>query len=246
MCPLAADDGSTGHLVGDVRGGEVHVWDVALGAGAAGVGGLLSPSERERMQTFVSSADRRRYGQAHGATRLILGGYVDRPPAAIEFRADELGKPRLAGSELAYSLAHSGDRALVAVRWADPVGVDLEHVRPLPDADALLRTSFSRREREHITGGGGGARELLRLWTRKEALLKATGEGLRTPPREVDVLDDGPRAGWRLFDLDVEPGWVAAVAVRGSVRRVRLLSWQKKSRPVGDGPARASGEEVLL
>jgi 4'-phosphopantetheinyl transferase len=225
--------------------GEVHVWVVQL-RGAAGADLVLSPWERKRMDRFVSAADRHSYGLAHTSRRLILAMYLDCSPEQIDIRPDELGKPSVVGTKLEHSLAHADDRGLVAVGWGRSVGVDLERVRRIPDAEALTRSAFTPRERDHLDRAGDKVGELLRLWTRKEALLKATGEGVRETTRELDVLDDQPRAGWRLVDLELGSDYVGTVAVDWSVRCIRRLDWQKKSRPAGDGPARASGEEVLL
>jgi 4'-phosphopantetheinyl transferase len=246
MCTQTA--GGRHRLVAAVRGGEVHVWSVALrGSLSPAAVELLSEPERERMDRFVAAADQRRYGLAHVALRLILSDYLAQAPAEIELRVAALGKPSVAAGELEYSLAHAGDRALVAVAWGWSVGVDLERVVQFDDAVAAARAALTAAEREHVLRAADDrARELLRLWTRKEALLKATGEGVRAAPRELDVLDDEPRPGWRVSDLKAGPGWVGAVAVPAAVTQIRQLRWQKKSRPAGDGPARASGEEVLL
>jgi phosphopantetheinyl transferase len=229
----------------DRRDGEVHVWVVPL-RGPGAESHLLPAAERERMERLASAADQHRYGLAHASRRLILASYLNCAPEQVDIRTDELGKPGVRGSELEHSLAHAGDRALVAVGWGRALGVDVERVHRMPDVEALVRGAFTTREREHLAAARDEARELLRLWTRKEALLKATGEGVRDWTRGLDVLDDEPRAGWRLVDLELGADYVGAVAVDAGVTRIRQLDWQKKSRPAGDGPARASGEEVLL
>lgn len=204
------------------RRGEAHVWAVPLeGAGAPLVTGLLSDAERTRMERFVHAVDGRRYAHAHGAMRIILGWYLDRAGESVELEPDELGKPRVAGTELQVSLAHANDQALVAVgrRW--PLGVDIERVRELPDAEAFKLACFTERERALLDDAADES-ELIKLWTRKEALLKATGEGLRTAPREVEVLTPEPRPGWQLADLTPAAGYVGAVAVGAKTRRVVL------------------------
>lgn len=173
------------------------------------------------MERFVFVDDRRRYAHAHGAMRQLVGGYLGLGPSSIELTHDELGKPRVVGTELQVSLAHADELALVAIGWDAPLGVDVERIRYLPDAEALTQTYCTELERVHLDRCDGDA-ELIRLWTRKEALLKATGEGLRTHPRAVDVLDSDPLPGWRLFDLAPARGYAGAVAVRHQVKSVMI------------------------
>lgn len=173
------------------------------------------------MERFVFVDDRRRYAHAHGAMRQLVGDYLGLAPSSVELTHDELGKPRVVGTELQVSLAHADELALVAIGWDGAIGVDVERVRHLPDAEALKRTCFTERERVRLERCDGDA-ELIRLWTRKEALLKATGEGLRTHPRAVDVLDSEPLPGWRLFDLVPARGYAGAVAVRRQVKSVMM------------------------
>jgi 4'-phosphopantetheinyl transferase len=207
-----------------LRSGDVHVWAVPLhGVTEPPLLSLISPTERDRMERLVFADDRRRYAGAHAAMRTILGEYLGRRPESLRLEPDQLGKPHLAGSDLQCSLSHAGELALVAIgrRW--PLGVDVEQARPLPDADALKAACFTERERKHLDRAGES--ELLRLWTRKEALLKATGEGLRTAPREVEVLAPEPRPGWGVVDLAPAAGYIGAAAVRKQTSRVVVTSF---------------------
>jgi 4'-phosphopantetheinyl transferase len=187
---------------------------------------VLSRSERSAMERFRFRDDQLRYGIAHAAVRVILSGYVREEPNRIELERDRLGKPRVVGSNVRYSLAHAGEYALVAIGRHRPLGVDLEPVRELPDADQLTRSCFTARERAHLQNAT--TEELLRLWTRKEAVLKATGEGLRRRLDELDVLDETGQHGWLIVDVALAPRYVGAVAMRDDVARIttRTFSWE--------------------
>jgi 4'-phosphopantetheinyl transferase len=151
----------------------------------------------------------------------------------LEFCYGPQGKPALAGvwsaSGWHFNLAHSLDLALLAVTRSGPVGVDVERIRPLRDVDQLVSRFFSPRESAAFQALPAEQKPdaFFRLWTRKEAWLKATGEGIAESLGRVEVsflpgeparllsLPGGPAAlsGWRLHDLDPGPGFIAALAV---------------------------------
>jgi 4'-phosphopantetheinyl transferase len=210
---------------------HVHLWDVALDRDAIGAAAaLLSPAEQDRAGRFRFADDRRRFTLAHAALRLLIGSYLDTEPRLVELEQPrEHGKPGVVRSELEFSMSHAGERALVAISPRSRVGVDVELVCRLPEAAALARAHFTEREQRHLTRAAD-QRELLRLWTRKEALLKATGEGLSRALKELDVLDPDPIPGLRLVDLAPEPGYVAAVAVAADTERIvtAIYEWEQK------------------
>jgi 4'-phosphopantetheinyl transferase len=181
--------------------GEVHVWLVPLGAAPA-------PGTRS--------------AASHAALRLVLGRLTGRAPEGLRFErrcghcgATGHGKPHLADrSELDFNISHSGELALIAVARGRRVGVDVERVRPRTDVLAIARGSFSVRERRAIESGetDEARREaFFRCWTRKEAYLKARGEGL------AGGLDTDPEeaGGWQIRSLRVPGGYSAAVAGEG-------------------------------
>lgn len=142
-----------------------------------------------------------RSGSADGALRAILHAVVGDDPRIVR---DDRGKPRLAGGELAFSVAHSGELAVIAVVAARDVevGVDVEQLRAMPDAARLAARFFAADEAALV------ARDPSRffpLWCRKEASLKARGIGL------IGLKLAEPVAGF-VADLDVGAGYVAAVA----------------------------------
>lgn len=210
-------------------GGELHLWHVPLEVApeqARRLGALLDAGERARMARLHAPADRRRFAVAHGALRLILARHCGVPAERLAFVAGPFGKPALAlPGAPEFSLAHSHERALLAVAAGLRVGVDLERVRPLADAPALAAAVCSPRELEALgpCSAPGFPRRLLQLWALKEAYVKGTGEGLARPLPEVAIgPGGGPAAasGWALQTLRLGPGYVGALAVEGPARVV--------------------------
>ncbi len=143
---------------------------------------------------------------ARVALRAVLGERLGVAPAEIVFALGAHGKPELAGASLRFNLAHSGDRALIAVSDVE-VGVDLE--RTARSSRAIERTLT---EGERTALGPDRHVELLRVWCRKEALAKALGGGLGWAPEEFDTSRPD---GFALIDLELDEGYVGALAVAG-------------------------------
>ena len=166
---------------------EVHLWSGSLDCTAAQRSGwqpLLSADERQRAAQYHFATDRHRYIVRRGMLRTILARYLRIDPLAVQFHRGPHGKLSLAGefspSKLDFSLTHSQGRSLVAVAGGQPIGVDLECVRPLPELDGLVNQCLSPSEKSWL-GTLSLAAQLhyfYRCWTGKEACLKALGEGL--------------------------------------------------------------------
>ena len=184
---------------------------------------LLDGHERDRLDSFRRDADRARYLAAHALARLALGDTVDADPAVLVFDRTcrcglPHGRPRLDGAGPAFSLTHAGELVGVAVHEA-PVGLDVERLRPLHDLAAMAAHACSPAETVADVAA------FFRLWTRKEALLKATGAGLSTPMSDITLGAHGVTA-WTgagapagpvwLRDLTPAPGHPAAVAGLGA------------------------------
>jgi 4'-phosphopantetheinyl transferase len=171
---------------------------------------LLSGSERERMSRYQAAADRERFAAGWSLARRRLAELTGTPAADLRFdRSCEHcgdprhGRPRLAGGGPSFSISHSGDRVVLAVRPDGPVGVDVERIGR--DVDRVRRFVLHPDEPADTAG-----LDLLRLWVRKEAVLKAAGLGLAHPMVKIN-LGDLP-AGVRVHDLDAGEGYLAAVA----------------------------------
>jgi len=155
---------------------------------------IFSADERERAAHFRFGDDRRRFLAAHHALRHVLGLALKREPGALAFEADAQGKPRLleAGG-LEFNLSHSVHQCLIGISTHRPIGVDVEVMQPVTDAEALARRHFTQSEFEQWERNPAGDRDrvFLQGWTRKEACLKALGVGLLMQPRSIEVGCDG-------------------------------------------------------
>jgi 4'-phosphopantetheinyl transferase len=173
---------------------EVHVWASSLAADAEAIAtytSALSSDEIERVARFRFELHRNRFITGRGWLRTVLARYLDRQPGELRFEYNENGKPSLHGSELAFhfNLAHCGDLAVLAITRAAEVGVDVERVRPLKDADDIADRFFSPTESDGLKALTAAEKPaaFFNLWTRKEAWLKATGEGLSDSLNQVEV-----------------------------------------------------------
>jgi 4'-phosphopantetheinyl transferase len=221
---------------GAAPGGErVHIWFVRTDLPAPSVARLravLDPDEQRRAGEILAPAGSRRYVVAHGAYRLILGRYLDLPPADIRWRRGPNGKPELADLDrtVQVNLSHSGDLAVIALTGDRPVGVDIERGPSVAAATGMSHRYYLPAEAEYVTAAPDPDEQVsrfVRLWTRKEACIKAAGgrlfEGLRLPvagtatPAGIVVSDHGGAlpGPYRVRDLPAPQGFRAAVALDG-------------------------------
>jgi len=215
---------------------ELHVWAVALTGDSHVYGQLLSPSEQQRLQRFRFADHARRYEIGHGALRLILAGYMNEEPAAIQFTQGPRGKPFVAGKGPYFNLSHSAKLALIGIAAVE-IGLDVEKVRHLESLVEIARRHFSPSEFDALNALEGDAQQLAfyRCWTRKEAYIKALGEGLSMPLDIFDVsLCEQPRLlacrdgregaeNWSMVDVSPGPEFVGAAALRGQPAKLRCF-----------------------
>lgn len=194
---------------------------------------ILSDDERARAGRFASRELLDRWSVSRAGLRAVLGRYARSAPAELQFEQGEFGKPFLADSgckDIHFNLSHSDNLAVVAVTAMGPVGVDVERVRAIPDWKRVANRFFSSSENAALSGVDRHQRELAfyNCWTRKEAIIKSTGEGLSarldafdvtlTPDEPATVLNDRrstiSEQSWRLQHLDPADGFVGAVAVQ--------------------------------
>ena len=241
---------------------EVHVWRVPLDKTlVAEMRPTLSPDECARADRFHFARDRNRFIVARGSLRMILGSYLDRAPAAVSFSYSNYGKPALLDensavtSGITFNLSHANELALIAVTCDRQIGVDIEFIRPDFASRRIAERFFSRQEVEVLRGlpAGQQADAFFNCWTRKEAYIKALGEGMSMPLHQFNVsLAPGSAAAllgnlrdpaevsrWALQDLAPGPGYVAAVAVEGP--GWQLECWQT---PIAWPAPLALGESI--
>jgi 4'-phosphopantetheinyl transferase len=239
------------------------VWRVALDhppVETAALRRVLSGTERRRADQFRFEHDRLRYEAARGALRIMLGRYLATDPALVVFAYGPRGKPRLEGhAGLHFNVSHSGGLALLAFARR-PLGIDVEHERDLPDAGEIAERFFSPREAERLRALPPSERRaaFFRCWTRKEAWIKATGEGLAQPLDSFDVSfatgeppglervagQPGEAERWWLADLRPAPGWAGALAMRGEPSALRTWDWEQAGGD-GNGARRERGQDDL-
>lgn len=229
-------------------GARVDVWLVRLDAPESSVSAAtarLSPDEQARAGAFRNDTARQNFVLAHAALRSILAQQLQLASAAIQFTTGPHGKPALTGTaagRLEFNLTHSGQLALIAVTARAEVGIDVEAIRPMPDALPLAKRFFSAHEAAELQEQP--AREqsaaFLNLWTRKEALAKATGLGIANSLARFEVAmgaeanvrtidgDAGLAAQWSLHSFQPAPGYVAAVAVRSPGARFGFHEFQSR------------------
>lgn len=213
--------------------GEVHVWRIELdcaATSAAALRGTLSLEEEQRAARFRSVELCERWTVARGALRCILAAYARCEPGVLVFRAGPHGKPALTWpvEDIPFNLSHTGGLALVAIAGIGRVGVDAEAVRSEIEVEDLSRRFFAPAEAAEILALSPDARlaAFFNCWTRKEAFVKALGDGLSVPldrfqvsvrrdqPARLLWVDGEESDHWSLLDVS-EPGVAAALVVEG-------------------------------
>src|SRR3989442_12351874 len=212
---------------------EVVVIRLAIGPAAVRASAvLLSDAERQRAGRFVLDRDATRFIVARAGLRQLLAARLGVRPESVELVYGARGKPALAlpgaDSDLRFNVSHRDEVAVYAFSFGREVGIDVEAVRMIRDADAIAARSFSRRENEAYRALDPRDRLLgfFNCWTRKEAFVKALGDGLAVPLDCFDVTlapgepakvlrvesTPGDDSGWWLDSLCPAAGYVAAIA----------------------------------
>jgi 4'-phosphopantetheinyl transferase len=228
----------------------IHLWTVRLVASENCFEKLqcaLSRDERDRAQAFQFERHQRAFVIGRGLLREILGWHLGQDPGSIEFRYSSNGKPALRNvgtSELQFNLAHSQDWAVYAVARGVELGVDIEYVHDLPDAELIAKQFFAQEEYWNLVTLHPNDRKeaFFNCWTRKEAYLKALGSGLSAlldgfqvslePGRPAKFLrldtDKPGLSDWTLYHLTPSEGFVGALAVP-------VTGWHLEERKFSNG-----------
>lgn len=202
------------------------------------VEGLLDAAERERAARVTRARARRRFVAARAMLRAVLATYHDEVAPGLSFTYGAHGKPAVAGrDDLAFNLSHSDEDAVLAVGRAISIGVDVERVRTDLRWEAVADRFFGPGELRALrsTPAPDRVATFFRLWTVREAYLKARGVGLDGFGAELPQLarEEGPELGestiaWRCAELSWLPGCAAAVVWRGSPRSIRRLDLPRR------------------
>ena len=222
---------------------EIHIWEFRSEVAdwpSRQVGSVLSAEEKERASRFHFQRDTQRFSVTRARMRSILGMYVQSDPRELRFVYTGHGKPSLGdkGADIQFNVSHSGDLAVLAVATGREVGVDIEQVRNNVECEQLAERFFSPGER-------GMMRELpdhekltffFRLWTCKEAFLKAHGTGLSrslssfeirpgtAPGQILKIKGEGAaEKRWSLIELEAPNGYASAAVADGELGTARVF-----------------------
>jgi 4'-phosphopantetheinyl transferase len=227
----------------ELKPGEVHVWRVRLtGEDEFRWREVLDDSERDLADRYRFAADRRRSIITRGILRTLLAGYTGGDVQSIRFHSNEFGKPSLipAASRfpVEFNVSHSGDFSLLAFARGMEVGVDIEQLTTERNIAELARIVLSREEAVcfDLLPHDQKQRMLFRIWTCKEAVVKAVGNGLSIPLESFEVdLDINPNSTvqpircaaqtWFLHEIDPGDHYAAAIATKSAGAAVILFDW---------------------
>jgi 4'-phosphopantetheinyl transferase len=198
---------------------------------------LLSPEEKARADRFVFPRDRDSYTLSQGALRLLLASYLIIPAREIRLTSGPKGKPSLLEApHLSFNKSHSKGLALYAFANDCAVGVDVEELRQLPDFQQIASRFFCPLEAQELASVKDTAAAFFRCWTRKEAYIKAVGDGLSIPLDEFQVTllpeqparfvhidnDEIAASNWNLHHLEPAVGYIGALAYAGARRSLQV------------------------
>jgi 4'-phosphopantetheinyl transferase len=249
---------------------DIHVWRASLDQPAACAQRLaqtLSAEERWRAERFHFERDRLRFIVSRGVLRMILGRYLGIEPGRLQFDYSLHGKPSLAkmpnrgGGKIYFNLSHSHGLALYAIAQEQEIGIDLEYIRPIVEADQIVQQFFSNRERAMFCALPMNQKQgaFFNCWTRKEAYLKASGRGLDWPLDKVEVSlapgeparllsiagDHQEASSWFIQALTPVPGYVAALAVKGHGWQFNYWDFDETQYGLGGGKYVQEGSEKI-
>ena len=223
---------------------DVHVWLTNLDAFVNDVSSfepLLAADERQRAARFCFVHDRNRYIIGRGQLRLLLGRYLDCPPTTLKFQYTHYGKPTLTEHpQLHFNVSNAGSYALFGFVLNREIGIDIDLIKSNFDVTDLAVHFFSSQENRHLRSLPESQRRnaFFSCWTRKEAYIKARGDGLSLPLSQFDVsllpgepaqlMATRPEASeasrWKMADLDVPNGYKGALIVEG--QDWQLVLWE--------------------
>jgi 4'-phosphopantetheinyl transferase len=216
---------------------EIQLWQVSLlvtPAEEQRYALLLSADETKRAQRFHFARHARRYTVARAVLRMILSRYLNIAPNLIEFSYSEHGKPAVAATALQFNVSHSDEMAVYAFTRVADIGVDIEKVEP-HFKDDLAQRFFSPGEYDALAALTGDAQvhAFYRVWSRKEALLKALGMGLHLPLAsfsvslaEQELLKFHSETPWHIQSFIVGPDYEAAFATSQTVAKISRWEYQ--------------------
>jgi len=225
---------------------DVHVWQTSLVQSEDYVARLfqiLSPEEQAKAKRFRFPELQKHYIVGRGVLRELLGKYLNVPGATLEFAYGPQGKPMLAGAfaghAIRFNVSHSGELALYAVTVGREVGVDIEYMKDLEEAESIAEHFFSPREVESLLSLPSEQRHeaFFNCWSRKEAFIKVTGKGVSygldkfavtlapNEPARLLWVESADASNWELHALDAAERYKAALCVEGTGVTLSCFGW---------------------
>lgn len=228
---------------------DVHVWRASfykLSPMLSQFETLLSEDERSKARRYRFDDNREEYIMGRGLLRHLIGGYLNQDPASVRFYYNPYGKPALMGEggpdRLTFNVSHAHGVLLYAFSRGRELGVDLERIRPEAARDRVAERFFSQKETKALRSLPEHAQAIgfFNCWTRKEAYIKARGEGLTIPLNQFDVslvpgqpavllesrVDPADTHRWSLQSLNMGTQYIAALAVEGQKWNLTCWDWQ--------------------
>jgi 4'-phosphopantetheinyl transferase len=232
-----------------LKASDVHIWHATLeqpGEAVQALRAVLSEDELKRAERFHFDLHRGHFIAGRGILRHLLSLYTGIEPGQLQLEYTGNGKPFLPGMEgkagIRFNLSHSGGMAVYAFTRGREVGIDIEHQRPIDDIDRIAERNFS--VKEYTTLGtlpeGERLEAFYLCWTRKEAFIKAIGEGISFPLQQFDVtlipgeparllsIDGSPEKSkrWSMHNLTISEGYAAALIVEGRDCTLTQHKWE--------------------
>ncbi len=223
---------------------EIHVWIINFEALKinSDYEKILSHEELDRAARFKFDQDRKVFIVCRYALRSLLSRYLSRPSNSLKFRYNDFGKPSLADhSNLNFNVSHSGSYGMIGFCYDAEIGVDVEKVRPNDDLLKISNRFFAPLEcKELYAASREDVAELFfNCWTRKEAFVKASGEGLSIPLDRFEVSTNSSKAyfkkidwrdeqtsDWSLKSIDFDTDYKAAIASKTKARKTIVKNWE--------------------
>ncbi len=229
----------------NLEAGIVHIWKAELDADSNEIDAFwptLSEVEKKRADRFYFQKDRTHFIKARGILRHLLSRYLSLDPKALIFDYNKFGKPYLKNSTLHFNVSHSNGLGLFAFTQNALIGVDLEKIKKQIDFETITSRFFSQNEANLILSLDLNDRteSFYKCWTRKEAFIKAHGEGLSIPldQFEVSILDSedvqlkivrwNPKAieDWSMISFEPDKEWLGALVVKSPIQQVNFYKWE--------------------
>lgn len=203
---------------------------------------ILSEDEKEKTNSYQFRQHQTKYIITHGILRMLLAFYSNSDPEKLQYIYSSYGKPHLWNNpEITFNISYSNEIGIFAFGFRQPIGIDIEYIRPMPDLQPMTDLLLSEAEKKHITNSSdlSGLNLFYKFWTRKEALVKAAGIGLSYPVRQISVslekeevveipnvcTEKSGEGKWFVYELQNLKPYEGVLATKNQVREIHYFDW---------------------